>query len=276
MPNIRIIHDNAADRATLSTTTSLAAGLPLTNLVSDTKSRVCRSTTKNLVITAIWTVAETVGAVILPFTNFSPTATIQVQAYTNAADPSPILNVTSNAGAGYTFTGSQWNNGGVNSFAYGGGTYARIWLASKVLVKKIVITIADAGNTAAYIEASRLIIGDYWQPLGVGAEEGATMTIEEDSKHFRTGAGDLVTDVGTRHRKQEISLPDLNPVDRSKMWDILWANGMTKPLFISLYPNSTDLKQEQTHQLYGKLMKTPVMGTPYFNRSNATLEIEEV
>ncbi len=162
-----------------------------------------------------------------------------------------------------------------SAYGYGGGAYARIWLPS-ITVTALMIEIIDTNNLQGYVEASRLIIGDYWEPAGVGAEQGATMTLEDTSKSFRTDAGDLLTDVGPRYRKQEFSLPDLNSTDRNKMWDILWGNGTSKPVFISMYPNNVDTKLEQVNQLYGKLVKTPIMGTPYFNRHSASIEVEEI
>lgn len=464
MPNLRIIYDNAAERATLSSTTSLVASMPITNLVNTTKSRVCRSTTTSLRIAAVWPTAELVSGIALPFCNLSPTATARIRitneagatnfmlqssvqsnaSYTKSATTVgsavvapdgtttalPVIDtaatsahtisqsislgstatytfslfikangrtraklsnatlgafanldltagtVLTTGGTGYvgssikaypnswyrvslTFTtgvgssqaltlglqdaagtdsylgnassgvvswGWQLETGlvatshiptttttaarvagyidtwqsyaydsgnilccpapsvsirgwtlaqSVSAYAYGGGTHARAWL-TQTSALGLVIDIADPSNAQGYAEVSKLVIGDYWEPKGVGAEIGATMTVEDSSKHTRTDAGDLITDVGTRFRKQELSLPDLNPVDRAKMWDILWGNGMSRPIFLSTYPNSSDLKLEQAHQLYGKLVQTPVMGTPYFNSMSANIEIEEI
>lgn len=271
MPSLRIIYDNAADRAVL-TASATATNLGPSNLQVNTKSKVCRSTGKTLAITAVWTAAETIGGIALPFNNFSPTTTVQIQAYTNSADSTPFLDTTASCLAGTPY---MTGGGGVNTFAYGGGGYARIWLATQVVAKKLVITITDTNQTGTYIEVSRLVCGAYWEPV-LNAEQGATMTVIDTSKHSRTEGGDQITDRGTRYRKQTLSLGCLNSVDRARMWDILWSNGMTLPLFLSLYPNNADSKLEQTHQIYGKLTVAPVMGTPYFNTMSASIDIEEV
>jgi hypothetical protein len=466
MPKSRFIYDNAIDRATLSTTTTLVASMPITNLASDVKSKVCRSTTTSLAIKAVWASGESVGGVAIPFCNFSPTATMRARfsneatatnrllysqtlsnaVYTKSAvtlgststapdgtsTADPVIDTvatsvhviyqavalttattytlsmfvkaagrtrvqlqnstlgafagfdltagtaTSSGGSGFvssaiqslasswfrvsiTFTttatssqnlaiylqdasgnNSYLGNGtsgvyswgwqleistamssyyptttvalarpvgyidswqsyaydsgvilccpatavklrgwtaaqSASAYAYGGGAYARHWLTTAITgVLGALIEIVDTSNLQGYAEASRLVLGAYWEPAGVNVEEGATMTVGDTSKHYRTDAGDLLTDVGTRFRKQDFNLPDLNSTDRAKMWEILWGNGMAYPVFVSLYPDNADTKLEQAHQIYGKLMQTPVMGTPYFNHNSATVEIEEI
>ena len=79
---IRILNNNAADRATLSASTT-AGSLVVANLKTDYKSDVYRSTGTTATITATWTSNETIGVVVLPFCNLTATATIRVKLYTN-------------------------------------------------------------------------------------------------------------------------------------------------------------------------------------------------
>lgn len=477
MRNLRIIHDNAADRATLSVVPTPVAGLDATNLTSDDKFKVCRIATENMNINARWTVAETIAAVALPFTNLSPTATIRVKSttegstvnyadfselFTNAAwvktdatidataaaaasvtAPSggtaykleeaatttehfisqswtvPInqqitvsffvkaaersfavlkFDATANTAApvaaqasyglstgtisntttnGWTFNpavniGNGWwrisatrtttaagnivarlqtatssttlsylgvldsgiyvwgaqfeygtrssyypttgttnatrpsgyidswqtystdNGAGVlacpasatklkgwtpaaaaSAYGYGGGACARYWFPAPVTATGIRIDIEDLNNLQGYIEVSRLVIGDYWEPEQ-GVEQGATITNVDTSKHFRTEAGSLITDVGTRHKKQSLPMPWINSADREVLWSILTGSGMSTPMFLSVHPNSSDFNLERMHQMYGKLVTTPIMSTPYWDANSATLEFEEV
>jgi hypothetical protein len=78
MSNLRIVSDNAVDRATL-TASSTAGVLAVTNLQTDTKSDVWRATGLAATISALWTSPESVQAVALPFCNLSPTATMRVR-----------------------------------------------------------------------------------------------------------------------------------------------------------------------------------------------------
>jgi len=77
MPNLRIIADNAADRATL-TASSTAGVLAATNLVTDKKSDVWRAIGKTERLTLAWAVAEAIACVAL-LGNFSPTTTMRVR-----------------------------------------------------------------------------------------------------------------------------------------------------------------------------------------------------
>lgn len=278
MANLRIIYDNAVDRATTLTASTTAGSLAASNLTTDIKSDVWRSTGTSATLTVVWSTAETVGGVFLPFCDLTAQATIQVLGYTEAADavalfdtgaveacPAPII--------GLWGWGSQ--SLGANAFAYGGGTYGRVWIPIPGAVKKIVINIADSTNPAGYIEAGRLVCGAYWSPV-VNAGTNASITAEDTSKHYRNEAGDLMTDTGTQHRKQSFSLSGMSPSDRSTLWDILRGNGLSKPVLFSLYPEDSDASLEQTHQIYGKRSNNPATSSPYFQKYASSLELEEI
>jgi hypothetical protein len=79
MSNLRIIADNAIDRATL-TASSSATNFPVTNLQLPRKSDVWRATGTSARLTASWASPETVQGVALPFCDLSPTATIRARA----------------------------------------------------------------------------------------------------------------------------------------------------------------------------------------------------
>jgi hypothetical protein len=277
MPNLRIIYDNAADRATL-TASSSADAMTADRLLTDIKSDVWRSTGTTATITATWQVAEAIGGVVLPFCNLTPRATLRVRGYASAGDGVPSFDTGVVEACPAPVLG-LWDWGAVplgsNAYTFGGGTYARAWMPVPGMVEKLVVDIVDDTNPAGYIEAARLVCGAYWEPR-INAEFGAPVQAVDMSKHVRTDAGDLVTDVGTRHKTQSVSLAALSPVDRATLWSIVWGNGMCRPLFFSLYPDSDDARLEQTHQLYGKLSSTAAMNTPLFQQYATTLDIEEI
>lgn len=455
MSNLRVIYDNAADRATL-TSSATQGSLGVSNLLSDVKSKVCRSAGTSLSVYATWPSAETIGCAAFAFTNLSPTTTARVrltnessitnlftysEQFDNAAwlSPASRATVTANsiaspdgnttadlitangsgaayyyqgramtAGATYvisvffkagTYTGSlnitDYTEAGVASFnmttkvasasgkaslpvmtdmgggwyrcsatfkpttggthnigfggistattfymwgaqmelnyytsyypsvaaqgvrptgyidswqtytydsgtvlfcpapykiihglttaqavsayAYGGGKYACLWFPSKQAATGLAIDIVDTNNAQGYVEVSRLICGDYWAPTNSVVDvSNTTLQVVDTSSHTRTDAGDLYTYVGTKHRKQAINMPSIDSVSRKQLWDIMFGNGMSKPMFISLYPGNSDASLEANHMLYGKLSTSPVMSTPYFSYAAATIEIEEV
>ena len=65
MPNLRLIHDNAADRATSIAASTTSGALVAAYLQNDFKGQVHRSTGTSVTYTLTWTAGETVGAVAL-------------------------------------------------------------------------------------------------------------------------------------------------------------------------------------------------------------------
>lgn len=164
---------------------------------------------------------------------------------------------------------------GANGYAYGEGTHARAWLAAPAAVRFLRIEISDPGNPGGYIEAARLVCGNYWEPE-FNPDYGASVQPVDSSTNFRNGAGDLMSDVGTRNDKLSLSMSWLKPGDRAALLRILRGNGITRPSFVSLFPNHSDPLLEQDHQVFGKLVETPAMSLPSYNIAAATLQIESV
>jgi hypothetical protein len=89
MPNLRIIADNAIDRASLSATNT-AANFGVTNLQAVRKSDTWRATGLSAAVSAAWAAAESIQAVVLPFCNWSPTATMRVRLSSETANANLI------------------------------------------------------------------------------------------------------------------------------------------------------------------------------------------
>ncbi|MCC7681863.1 hypothetical protein [Janthinobacterium sp. FW305-128] len=276
MTNLRIIHHNAADLAVI-TASSQSGGLTAANLLTDTKSEVWRSTGTNATLRAVFPSTALIGALALPFCNLSSAATLRVRGYVLASDSIPAFDTGTVQACAHQPLGA-WDWGleplGVNAFSYGGGAYGRIWFAP-AWVEKLEIDIDDALNPAGYIEASRLVAGMYWSPES-NADYGASVTADDASQHYRNEGGDLLTNVGPRSRKLALSLTTMSPRDRSKLMAILRGNGKSRPVFISLFPESDDPLLEQDHQVYGKLPEAIAVTTPQFERYSTSITVEEI
>ncbi len=275
---LRVIYDNAADRAATLVASSTAGSLVASNLQTDIKSAVWRSTATTATITATFSAYEMVAGVVLPFCNFTSAATMRVRGYTEIADASPSFDTGAILACPVANLG-MWSWGatmGVNAYAYGGGTYGRIWPTDPHAIKKVVIDIVDSTNPSGYIEVGRLVCGNYWSPE-INTEYGSTsVSVQDTSKQFRNDAGDLMSDRGTKHKKQTLSLGAMAAADREQLWNILLGNGMSRPILFSLYPNGSDNQLEQIHQMYCKLAVAPDMHIPYFDRYASSLTLEEV
>lgn len=271
-----MVYDNAADRATVSVS-SAAGSLGAANLLTDTKSEVWRSTSTSATLTINFDEQEIVGVVALAFCSLTSTSTIRVRGYELAGDASPAFDTGSVLACAYAPL-ALWDWGtealGVNAYSYGGGTYGVVWF-EQMAVEKLVVDIADTANPLGYVEASRLITGSYWSPEN-NCEYGATVNYADMSKHERTEAGDLRTERGARYKQISINLTFMPAADRARLWDIVRGNGISKPIFFSLTPESDDPVEEQTFQLYGKLSKAAATSYQFINQFSAPLELEEV
>lgn len=217
-----------------------------------------------------------IGVVALPFCNLTSTATIRVRGYSDLGSTLVVDTGTVSACA-YSSLG-MWNWGmlplGVNGFSYAGGTYGNVWIPP-TWCKQLTIDLVDSANTSGYLEASRLVTGGYWESIK-NADYGAGITMVDTSVHYRNDAGDLLTDIGTRNRKISLNVSDMPSSDRAQLMDILRGNGLPKPVYLSLFPESDDPALEQTYQVYCKLSSMSAITAPYYNVYSAPLEVEEV
>lgn len=296
--NLRIIYQNLVDvsTSTLTASSEASASTLATNMKKDSKSVIWRSRTfstntvkANFILTFTNNI---VGGVVLPFCNFSPTATIRVRGWTNSAPThsGTAENPTITATGTLVFdTGTidacpyqqlgLWDWGaipfGVNSYAYGGGTYARDWVTEQLSCTSISVEVVDT-NTSRYLEASRMIVGPYWSPI-YNTSFGLSTSMKDMSSHERSESGDLITDRGIRYNTMNFDLKWLTPSDRLEFTRIVRGNGLPKPLLISLFPdNIEDWEKEQSHQIYGKLSELSDVQHPMFGIYSAQINIEEI
>lgn len=248
--------------------------VPTLNLKKDTKSLIWRSTGTSVTLTVNFGSSKVVRGVVLPFTNLTATATMSVGVLggsgyaTGGVLPCPYAQIDS--------WDSSYLPQGANSYAYGSGTYARVWLPTAQTCTGVTIGITDTNNSAGYIEASRLIVGDYWSPVH-NTSFGLTSAPKSLSTSMRTESGDLITNRGIQYNSMSFDLTWLTPADRAVFTKILKANGINKPLLISLFPDATeDFDKEQTYQIYGKLTQVPGLTHPMYSMYSTTVEIEEI
>jgi len=248
---------------------------------------------------ATFSAPSIVGAIIMPFTNFTKTATITVKGYRgttplvfptigsgvtspaiSTANCTEVFSVVGSLCAPYSLSG-DWSWGsigkGVNSFSYSGGTYARVYvpLASQIACTSVVIEISDQYNTDKYVEVSRLIIGSYWTPK-YNTQYGLTSTINDLTVNQRTESGNLITNRGAKFSRLNFDLGYLNVSDRNNLFSIFRGSGTSKPLFVSLFPEDTDLEKERDFQIYGKLAGINPITHNTLELYSSALEIEEV
>ena len=276
MPNLRIVSDNVLARAASFTASTTAGALVASNMLIDIKSAVHRATGTSVTYTATWAATEMIAFVGAMFCNWSPTSTMRVRIYSDTAGTTLVYDSGAQLACpasaivlrGWTALASSM------AYAYGGGSYPRAWFPA-IGCRKLVIDVVDTSSLAGYVETSRLVVGNYWSPA-YNAEYGASVTPMDASKHVRSDAGDLLTDIGPRSRKLNLNLSFMPPADRVAMVKILRENGMANPIFMSLFPESADLELERDHAIYGKLSAISAITLAMINAYSAPIELEEI
>ena len=273
--NLRIVYDNVVDSATLNTSTA-ASGLPVTNLQREAKGLVWRSTGTAATITVTWATPQTLRAVILPFCNLTSAATSQVLAYAQPGDMVPVRDTGAKLSGAYQPT-DIWgglDSTSVASYSLGGGSYARAWFPQTV-ARKLEIVIEDPNNPSGYLEAARLVCGNYWSPT-YNTNFGLSIGYSDSSTQTRTESGNLLTSTGTIHRTLEFDLQWLTAQDKTRMLSILRGNGLRKPMFVSIFPEDVDKTKEQEYQIYGKLTDLSKLTHPVYSVYTSAVSLQEV
>lgn len=289
MNKLRVVYNNMVDLST-TTVTASSAVQPATNLKLDAKSKVWRSSTSTtstvkVLLKVVFAASTTVGCVALPFTNLSSAAIIRVYGYTGTAPTltgtvdTPTFTagttLTFDTGAGYLACPYTSFASSSNTYAFGGGTYARAYVPIPTACTSMIIEINDT-IASKYVEASRLIVGNYWSPK-FNTSYGLNAGLKDTSTHFRTQSGDLVTNIGPRFGNISFDLKYMDSADRNKLYSILKSGGLNRPVFISLFPeNTADYDLEQQYQLYGKL--TQLQNITFANaiQYSSNIDMEEI
>lgn len=275
MSSLKILYDNAADRATL---TVGSEATPKSNLLTDSKSDVWRSaagvTATTLVAT--WASLEAVSCVALPFCNLSQTATMRVRLYSDTAgtllvlDTGTVLCAQGVPMSLYGMSAAQ----AASAYSYGGGTVARSFFA-KVSARRVVIDINDAANLQGYLESARLVIGDCFTTQ-YNVSYGIEATYEDSTENLRTDAGNLVSDLGYKYKHVTADLEVMSPSERAAWWKLCAFCGVGVPVFFSVLTGDADKQAELDYSVYGKFSKVSTVAAKSFMIYSAPLEIEGV
>lgn len=277
MPNLRIIYDNATDRSAI-TASSTAGSLSASNIKLDKKSKIWRSVGTTATLTMTWTSSEIVSGIVLPFCNLLSTDRARIRGYTNTVDTVPLFDTGNIA-----IVGSQplglWDWGtiplGVNAYSYGGGTYGLKWLDNYYSIKKLVIDIDATTNPAGYIEVSKIVAGSAWSPI-YNTAFGMTSTHVDTSTKNRSEGGDPFLVRGATYKTISFDVSWMQAQDRQRFNEIMRGNGLTKSMFISLFPLDTDVEKEQTYQVFGKLSQINGVSHTMFTIYAGHIDIEEI
>lgn len=279
MPNMRIVYNNVAKKATLVADSSIGS-LVVGNLLTDVKGEVWRgSNATTRLLTLTWATTEAVSCVALPFCSLSSLATLRVRGYADAGMTTLVFDTSQMYACPSSLIGSSMDWGilplGVNAYSYGGAACATAYF-TPANVMALTIELSDPTNPLGYIEAGCLVVGAYWSPVYNVQYGEVQVEVADSSRHERSDAGDLYTDRGIMSKSMNLSLQHMPPTDRDSIWRILRGNGMAKPVFISISPEGADTMEEQIYTIYGKLSKGSSLQYQFLGQFQTSLQVDEL
>lgn len=270
--NIRFVYDNAADRATVSAS-STAGALVAANMQNDFKGQVHRSVGTSVTYNLTWATFQAVGCVALPAVNLSSTSQIRARYYSDTG-MTTLLGDTGTVYACPGFALDLWDWSlpiNANAFAFGGASKTALWF-TPASVKGVKIDITDPDNTAGYIDCARLVVGNYWEPTR-NPDYGAKVAVMDTTKSERNDSGDLLPDLGVKYDRMLIDLKLLGEADRAMLMRLARGPGSARNILASIYPDNAMSVLEQDNMVYGKFNASEV-AADFFSQFSRNLTME--
>lgn len=274
MSNLRIIWDNAADRAFM-VASSTAGGLGVSNLRTERKGEVHRSVGTNVTFTLTWAASQVLSGVVIPACNLTSEATMRVQGWDAETDGAQLLDTGSvPACPGQTLTAADWGQPVTAAmFALGAASKAAAWFGETAGVRRLQVNLSDPANPAGFLDCARLVVGKAWTPTS-GASFGATYSTDDLSDFSRSDSGGVLIDRAAVKESMTFSLDTMRGDDRADLDRLVRIVSGSRAILVSLLPDSSDRAFAHSTLIYGFFQKpSPVSIIPgFFFRRSLTVE----
>ena len=271
--NIRICYENRADDATLTAT---SAALAVANL-QDMQQQVVWSSTSAAAqtITIPLSVSRSINCVGLMNHNLSSDATIRVQGASDAGFTSVLFDTTYDAlDPSFGWGEFPWGMVGWGGYSSEGWEY-------QFTVKWITLTVArywrliitDTTNADGYVQAGRLILGQYWTPHA-NMQWGYSLDWHDPSEVVRTRGGSWRSDNKTPYRVSSVHVRWLDVVEAAGVLEMERQRGRRGDVLLSAYPNEGTTR-ERRNTLLGVLRDWSPSTHDFYGYNSVSFSIEE-
>lgn len=276
--NVRIITPNDADAATLSASPAAASTLPVTNLQDQTRARLWRSTSAAAqAIYGTWAAAYSLSGFALVRHNLTPNAALRLRIYDGPNQTGTLLYDSGSVAIGTMIGWGElvWGRdpwGGANIFSGWAYAFTTLWFAANY-ARSFQLDLTDTANPDGYLQAARLFLGQYFEPLKT-FNYGISLSWEEASKQQRTDGGTLRTDGFDPFRRWAFSLANMSAGERAQIMEIARKIGVRDDSFLSCWPDVGGA-MERDYAGHVKLVQAPKLVHPRFARFDTDLVFEE-
>jgi len=274
--NVRIITPNESDDAVLSTAPALVATLPVTNLQDQTR-KVARTTSlATQHIYGNFNAVKQISSFALVRHNLTAAATLRLKIYdainqtgTLVYDSGSLALGNPKAWGDLVWGVDSW---GADSFSGWPSAFVVLYFGA-VTSWSFDLQLDDPANINGYMEAARLFLGPYLEPVK-NFDYGIDMSWQENSVQERTDGGTLRTDARLPYRRWTFTLPMLTQGERAQFSNIFRKAGLRNDMFLSCYPGQGGQK-EIDHAGAVKLKQMPPNPTDFLNNWKTDLIFEE-
>lgn len=258
--NVRLITPNLSDLVTMTVSPAAVATLLVTNLQNQTRARLWRSTSAAAqTIYGDWASNQTLSSVVLARSNLSTGAELTLKLYSGAGQSGSLLYDST----AQTKTGNlDW---GYRDFGW--------WFTPTSGVRSFSLKVDDTANDDGYVEASRLVLGTYFEPVR-NMSYGLALDWKEDSKQERTEGGTLRTDGKSPFRGWSFHLGRLTETERASILSIARNVGVRDDLYLSCFPDASG-NTERDYAGVVKIVQLPKLVYDIIDNFNTDLVFEE-
>lgn len=283
-PAFRILANDLIRRATFLTATPLLAdGMGADNLRTLPRAEVARTTGTGQVLSGNFAAASSCSMCVLWRHNLSSAATWRLELFSSAglggtkvydsgdqvalmAAPLEAPSLTGGAVLG------EFQQPAQHSVLY----------FEPVVARSFKLTLSDSTNGAGYLQASRLMMGAFWEPGRGSADYGAELQWIDDSTQQRSASGSLRTpNPRGSYRQLTMDCSEMDLADAGALARIVGQVGKRAEIWISLYPgwgalDGAYLDAEYLHGMVGKIVGPHGAARRGWNHWVDRLQVQEV
>lgn len=261
---MRIIPKNWTDEATITAVPDMIATLPATNLQTQYREQVARSSgvaVPQVLYLALPRQCLFSGATLYR-SNLSAYATWRVQIYSDVAYSVQVYDSgTVNGSSPKTLGELLW---GIDPLGAGlwtdvGYAVADLWF-TRVAGQSVKVTISDPTNAAGYLEAARLVMGDYFD-FTYAPSIGSGLRMIDTTTFARSDGGSIRAERGFSYRELSLQFRFMAAVDRDRLTALLLDRGLTRDVYASVFPGVGGV-YERNHKM---LARMPSLGALTYN-----------
>lgn len=276
-----LIYPNAVDDAVLTATPAAEAELPVTNLQNARRAKTWRSTSlADQAIKGNFNEVKTISAMAFPRHNLSGNASIRYRLWNGINQGGSLL-----YDSGVVLQGDDlgWGEFGWGEQLWGGSTifgswsyaFASLWFDEYTTAQSFQLDVSDPANNAGWLEASRLITGQYFE-TSEPTDRALTLTWEDDSRRQRSAGGSRGGERRQTYRRWDLKLSVLSEADRAALMDICVHAGLGADMFVSFYTGAGG-RQERDYagNVYLAQMPDFTVRQDAYDRIEASIVFEE-